>query len=253
MINIVIPMAGRGQRFLEANYQLPKPLILINGKPMIELVVHNLMPSREHRFIFIIRKEHQEKYGFAHYLKRISPDCQVVTVDRVTEGAACTVLMAEPYINNEDELMIANCDQWIDTNIDDYLLELHKRKAAGLIMTMKASDSKWSYVKCDGNGEVTEVAEKIVVSEEATVGIYNFANGNDFVKAAKVMIERNLRVNNEFYVAPVYNILIEKKAKIVTYNIGKVMDGMYGLGTPEDLEQFLHTDKADQAVRNPGK
>lgn len=239
MLNIVVPMAGRGTRFLKEGYKLPKPLIHILGKPMIQVVINNIKPKTKHRFIFLCLKEHIDTYKIDEKLKEWAPECKIVVVDKVTEGAACTVLLAKKYINNKDSLMIANSDQWIDIDIDEYLAEMDRQKADGLIMTFHASDPKWSYVKLDDKGNVIGTVEKQVVSNEATVGIYNFRHGNDFVESAEEMISKNLRVNNEFYVAPVYNELINKYKKIVIYNIGKELHGMYGLGTPNDLETFI--------------
>lgn len=238
MLNIVIPMAGRGSRFANAGYKLPKPLIDVNGKPMIEVVVNNLRPKCEHRFIFLCLEEHIKQYDLELRLGEISPDSIIVPVSQVTEGAACTVLLAEKYINNDDRLMIANSDQYIDVNINDYLAA--ENGSDGLIMTMTANDPKWSFIKYDENKFVTEVREKVVISDEATVGIYNFVKGSDFVLGAHNMIDKNIRVNNEFYVAPVYNQLIEDGKKFKFYNIGSERDGMYGLGIPEDLEWFLN-------------
>ncbi|MDR1216091.1 MAG: glycosyltransferase family 2 protein [Treponema sp.] len=242
MLNIVIPMAGRGSRFANVGYTLPKPLIPVHGKPIIEVVINNLRPKQEHKFIFICLAEHIEKYSLREKLNEIAPNCAIVPVSQVTEGAACTVLLADDYINNQDTLMIANSDQYVDIDINDYLERQGKND--GLIMTMTADDKKWSFIRYDANGFVTEVREKEVISREATVGIYNFARGADFVHGAREMIAKNIRVNGEFYVAPVYNINIEQGAKIAYSNVGTIGNGMYGLGTPEDLELFL------QYIRN---
>lgn len=239
MLNIVLPMAGRGSRFANAGYKMPKPLIEINGKPMIDLVVHNISPKREHRFIFLVLKEHLSQYGLEEHLRTIAPGCEIITVDQVTEGAACTVLLAKKYIDNDMPLMIANCDQYVDIDINDYLHVMEEEKTDGLVMTMKAHDPKWSFIQYDSQHHIIGILEKQVVSDEATVGIYNFSRGKDYVRGAELMIKENLRVNNEFYVAPVYNLLLQEKYKISIFNIGAVLDGMYGLGTPEDLETFL--------------
>lgn len=239
MINIVLPIAGRGSRFSDAGYELPKPLILVHGVPMIEVVVNNIRPSCKHRFIFVALKEHLDHLGMEDTLKRIAPGCTIIPVTEVTEGAACTVLLASKYIDNDDQLMLANSDQWVDIDINKYLAELNAKNADGLIMTMWADDPKWSYVGLNEEGYVNSVVEKQVISNEATVGIYNFRHGSDFVKAANQMIVKNLRVNNEFYVAPVYNELIIGGNKIVTYNTGKEGVAMYGLGIPSDLDVFL--------------
>lgn len=240
MLNIVIPMAGLGSRFSEVGYTEPKPLISVNGKSMIQLVIENLKPKIDHQFIFICRDEHLQKYNLRNILEKFSPGCKIISLNEVTEGAACTVLVAKEYIDNTDQLMIANCDQYIDIKIDNYLNNIYEKNYDGLIMTMKADDNKWSYIKINNNKEIIEVVEKVVVSDEATVGIYNFKRGSDFVLGANKMIQENLRVNNEFYVAPVYNQLIEKKMIIGYYNIGAVNNGMYGLGTPEDLYYFVN-------------
>lgn len=235
MLNIVIPMAGRGSRFVEAGYKDPKPFIKIHNKPLIECVTENIRPNRNYRFIYLCLEEHMRKYPVEKMLKEMEPNCEIVIVDHVTEGAACTVLLAESYIDNGDALMIANSDQFVVADINDYLREV---RDDGLIMTMWADHPKWSYARCDENGFVTEVREKEVISNQATVGIYNYTHGKDFVKYAKQMIDKNIRVNGEFYVAPVYNEMIKDGKKVHCYDIGSVEDGMFGLGTPEDLEIF---------------
>ena len=240
MLNIVVPMAGRGSRFSKAGYDLPKPLLPVHDKPMIAFVIENLRPQTEHRFIFLCQREHLDAYDLAATLIAASPGALVIPLDGVTEGAACTVLLAEQFIDNDAPLMIANCDQYVAIGMDDYLAS--GEKLDGLIMTMTASDPKWSFVRMDGD-RVTEVVEKKVVSDEATVGIYNFRRGADFVAAAKAMIAADDRVNNEFYVAPAYNYLIRDGYRVGIRNIGSERAGMYGLGIPEDLEFFNGLEK----------
>lgn len=237
MLNIVIPMAGRGSRFADAGYVNPKPLIEIYGRPMIEYVTKNITPTCKHRFIYICQEEHLQKFGLEIALKKMAPDCEIVTIDHITEGAACTVLLAEKYINNDDALMIANSDQYVDYDINDYLSAI--KQEDGLIMTMPADDPKWSFIKYDEKGYVQLVREKEVISHEATVGIYNYRCGADFVTYAHQMIEKNIRVNNEFYVAPVYNEMIQAGKTVVYKNVGT---SMYGLGTPDDLNFFMKQD-----------
>lgn len=244
MIDIVIPMAGHGSRFSKAGYQDPKPLIPIFGRPMIELVIENLTPTLEHRFIFICQSEHLKNYPLRKLLEKKSPGCEIIEVDQVTQGAACTVLLAKKFIANNNQLMIANCDQYIDVNIDAYLSVLDDLAVDGLVMTMIANDNRWSFVKLNKDNEIIHIAEKEVISHEATVGIYNFQRGVDFVAAAESMIQKNQRVNNEFYVAPTYNQMIESGKKIKSFNIGALDVAMHGLGTPEDLERYL-------ALRSP--
>ena len=247
MINIVVPMAGRGSRFANAGYELPKPLIYVHERHMIEYVVKNISPKQEHRFIFICLQEHLDKYDLEDTLNRIAPNCAIVPVKEVTEGAACTVLLAENYIANEDAMMIANSDLYVDIDNNDYLDSMKEHD--GLIMTMTADDPKWSFIKYDENNFVKLLREKEVISNEATVGIYNYKHGSDFVRYAKQMIDKDIRVNNEYYVAPVYNEMIEDGKKIVYYNVGSEDNGMYGLGIPEDLNKFLSNPLSNELFR----
>ena len=239
MLNIVLPIAGRGSRFADVGYALPKPLIPVHGKPMIEIVTNNIRPKQPHRFIFVALQSHLDHLGMEETLHRIAPGCLIVPVLQVTQGAACTVLLARTLIDNGDPLMIANSDQWVNLNINEYLGDFDRKSIDGLIMTMRANHPKWSYTGLDAAGWVTRVVEKEVISDEATVGIYNFRHGADFVRAADAMIARNFRVNGEFYVAPAYNELIAEGARVSIHNIGEVGAGMHGLGVPEDLEAFL--------------
>lgn len=236
MLNIVLPIAGRGSRFAVAGYAQPKPLIAVHGTPMISLVVGNVRPSRAHHFIFIAQQEHLDTTSLRVVLERSAPGCSVIGIDGVTDGAACTVLHAKSLIDSEAPVMFANSDQYVNTDIDTYLATLDATGAAGLIMTFPADNPKWSFVRRDADGHVVEVVEKQVVSNEATVGIYNFRRGREFVAAAERMIARDRRVNGEFYVAPVYNELIEDGARVVTHDIGP---HMHGLGVPADLDAFL--------------
>ena len=188
-MKILIPMAGRGKRFEDAGYSFPKPIIDINGKPMIQIIVENLNFSAEH--VFLCQKEHSEQYSLKELLELISPNCKIVQVNGITEGAACTALLAKEFINNDEELIIANSDQWIDWNNQHFLSYLRKNEAAGGIVTFIATHPKWSFVKINDKNEVLEVAEKRPISNIATVGIYYFKKGKYFVNAAEKMIEKN--------------------------------------------------------------
>jgi len=239
ILNIVIPMAGRGSRFANVGYSDPKPLIPVGGRPMIQWVIDNITPSCPHRFYFICLAEHLQRYPEVSVkLKEFCPGAEIIALNEVTEGAACTVLLAREYIDSEAPLMIANSDQIVELSIDSYLEKMEEPDVSGLIMTFWSSNPKWSFCRMREDESVAEVVEKKVISNEATVGIYNFARGCDFIKAADQMIKRNLRVNGEFYVAPCYNQIIEEGGKVVVFRMGEERKGMYGLGTPEDLEFF---------------
>lgn len=248
MQTIVIPMAGRGSRFADAGFEDPKPLIPVHGVPMIQLVIANLTPDVEHRFVFICQRDHVRDYGLDTLLPSWAPGCVVVPIDGVTEGAACTVLEAREHIDPEDVLVIANSDQYVDTEPSAWLSGVYDEGRAGVILTMTASDPKWSFVEKQ-DGRVTRVVEKEVVSDEATVGIYVFRRGADFIAGADRMIAADDRVNGEFYVAPVYNYLIGEGWDVSTRSIGSVGAGMYGLGTPSDLDDFLRREVSARATQ----
>ena len=236
-MNVLIPMAGAGSRFSNVGYTFPKPLIQVGDKPMIQLVVDNL--NIEANFIFLVRTEHYEKYNLKSFLNVIAPNCKIILVNELTEGACCTTLLAEEYINNDCPLLIANSDQFMDWKSGEFFHSVNSSGIDGSIITFTNNHPKWSYVKCDDYGNVLELKEKEVISNDATVGVYYWAKGSDYVKYSQQMIKKNLRVNGEFYVAPVYNEAIEDGKIIKTHKIEK----MWGLGTPEDLNYYLEHKK----------
>ena len=229
-INVVIPMAGLGTRFLEKGYSLPKPLIRIFGKPMIQLVVESL--NLDANYIFIVQKEHRVKYHLDDILDSIAPGCQVVEVDGLTEGAAVTTLATKHLIDNDTPLIISNSDQVVvwDSSMFRSLIG-----SQNVIAVFKADDPKWSYAEVD-HGIVKRVAEKEVISNDANVGIYSFKTGAEYVKYAEQMIAKNIRTNNEFYIAPVYNEAIADGQLTIVYDVKE----MHGLGTPEDMNNYIN-------------
>ena len=236
-MNVLVPMAGAGSRFASAGYTFPKPLIEVVGKPMIQVVVENL--NVEAHFIFLVQKEHYEKYNLKQLLNLISPGCDIIQVDGITEGAACTTLLAKELIDNDEPLLMANSDQFVEWNSNECLYAFTADKIDGGIATFKATHPKWSFAKVGDDGFVTEVAEKNPISDMATVGIYYWSHGSDYVKYAEQMIAKNIRTNGEFYVCPVFNEAIQDGKKIRV----KGIDKMWGIGTPEDLHYFLENYK----------
>ena len=230
-------MAGEGSRFVSKGYIFPKPLIDVNGKPMIQRVVENLNFDAE--YLFLTRKEHLEKFSGLHdTLNQITNNnCKIISVDKLTEGAAITALLAEKYIDNEEELLIANSDQIIQYQKENFILIKNKINVDGIVFTFNAVHPKWSFVKLDNSSSnVIEVAEKKPISNVATCGIYWYKKGKEFVKYSKQMISKNIRFNNEFYIAPVYNEFIKDNKKIIPFYVSK----MNGIGTPDDLESYLN-------------
>jgi HAD superfamily hydrolase (TIGR01509 family) len=236
-MNVLIPMAGAGSRFQAAGYTFPKPLIDVEGKPMIQVVVDNL--NIEATYIYVVQKEHREKYNLDTLLNLITPNCKIVEVDGLTEGAACTTLLAKEFIDNDEPLVMANSDQFVEWDSNEFMYKMIEQKVDGGILTFTATHPKWSFAKVDEYGYVTEVAEKNPISDIATVGVYYWAKGSDYVKYAEQMISKNIRTNNEFYTCPTFNEAIADCKKIKTFNIDK----MWGLGTPEDLKYYLENKK----------
>ena len=233
-LNILIPMAGRGSRFADKGYVFPKPLVEIKGKPMIQLVIENL--NIDANYIFIVQKEHVEKYNIKQMLEILKPGCAVIELDEVTEGAAVTTLLAKEFIDNDSPLLLANSDQYIEWDSSEVMYNFLNSDIDGGILTFDSTHPKWSYAKVDESNFVTEVAEKNPISNNATVGIYFWKKGSDYVKYAEEMIQKDIRVNGEFYVCPVFNEAINDAKKIKIKNI----DEMWGIGTPEDLDNFLN-------------
>lgn len=230
-LNILIPMAGEGSRFrsMGYKYKLPKPLIDVDGQPMIKRVIENL--NIDAKFIFLVRKEHYIEYNLEMLLKSYVNNSQVIIVDELTEGAASTTLLAKNIIDNDNPLLIANSDQLIDWNSDEFIYNMN---SDGGVLCFKDTHPKWSFSVIN-NGQITEVHEKNPIGDNANVGIYFWKKGKDYVKYAEEMINKNIRVNNEFYVAPVFNLAINDGLLIKPFFVEK----MYGLGTPEDLEKYL--------------
>lgn len=238
MTNVVIPMAGDGSRFVDAGYDVPKPLIKIDGLPMVQRAVWGMGIGA--RYIYVVKAEHNREYNLSELLPAMTPLLEVVVleVEDATEGAAATVLVAKDYIDNDDLLVICNSDQIVEWSPNDFLKDAGAgRGLDGSIATFTAEGDQWSYAKTDENGFVVQVAEKDQISDQATAGIYYWRYGSDFVNYAEQMIEKDIRVNGEFYVAPVYNEAILDGKTVGVYPVDK----MTSVGTPEDLKVYIES------------
>lgn len=235
-INILIPMAGAGSRFVEAGYTEPKPLIDVLGEPMIKWALKSfnfLDKLKSYDLIFVILKEHDQKYELKNKLFKIfDKNIKIIELAEITRGQAETCLAADKYINNHNKLFIFNCDTFSTAPIWDLILT---ENPDGILPCFKATDPKYSFAGLDEYGYVSRTAEKDPISEHATNGMYYFKRGSDFVSAAEKQIKNNHMSNNEFYVAPLYNELIKsgKKIRVVKVENNNVM------GTPEELNQFI--------------
>lgn len=243
-INIVIPMAGFGNRFLNAGYKDAKPFIDINGKTMIERVLENLKIEGAN-YILIARKEHIEG-KYKSIFERIKKDYKVkfVSINEKTEGTACSILYARNLINNNTPVMVAYSDQIIDININDFVNDFFVRNLDGSLLTFidKEKSTKWSFAEVGKDNNVMYIkCKELVPSNRAIVGIYLVKKGKWLIDGIIDMIARNDRVlyhnTNEFYLCPSYNYILKYHSKIGIYDID--FKQMHGTGTPEDLQKYL--------------
>ena len=233
--NIIIPMAGRGQRWIDAGYTFPKPLIEIKNKPMIELVLENI--NINGNYIFICLKEHIEKFSLDTVLKNLKPDCKIISIDKVTEGAAATILESKSLINNDEPVIIANCDQWIDWSSSRFIDFINKKNPEGALVTYTSTHPRNSFVKINEENQVVEIAEKKPISNIANAGIFYVKSGKNMIEAIEKMINQEIRTNNEFFLSTAFNEFNFEKSKIMTYHVDEVKS----MGTPEELENSWKT------------
>ena len=248
-VNVIIPAAGEGSRFAKAGWKKPKPFIDVAGRPMLDHVIENVAPDGA-AVTLLLRNTHMEKNPTLMQAFD-NAGINTIPVDKLTEGTACTVLLARKVFDNDNPMMVANSDQLVDFDVTDYITDCIERGLDGSILVFRDPfmDPKWSFAKLDHEGLVTEVAEKNPISDLATVGIYLFTNGRDFVSATADMIAANERVNGEFYTCPVYNYMIANGARIGVYEVS--IDAMSGLGTPDDLSDFLDARGASPSQDQP--
>ena len=238
-INIIIPMAGKGQRFIEAGYTTPKPLLKIGEEPIIKHIIKIMKPKRvPYQFIFLVRQDHCDEHELDRKLLEIEPSAKIIKVNEVTQGAICTVLLAKDLFNDHNPVIIKDCDQIINWDPDHFLEFVERNKADGAIVNIHTDKPNYSFSRVNSNGRIIETAEKSVISSHGSVGIYFFGKGSDLIKFAERMIQKNMRVNNEFYTSPVYNQFIQDFKVILHYPIAE----MFQLGTPEEF--YENKDKA---------
>ncbi len=233
MLNIVIPMAGAGSRFVKAGYTEPKYLIKVKGKTLIEYSLSSLPLDRAKMIYFVALKDHTEKYDLHGTLSSILGKTQfkIISIPSITRGQAETVLACGEKIDTPYDLMIFNIDTLYKSKNQTYLLDNTDKKKDGFLGSFKASGDKWSFAETDDTGIVIRTTEKVKISENALTGLYHFSKGSDFVAAAKHCIHKGEMSSNEYYVAPMYNALIHAGKKFVLDEVEQFIP----LGTPEDI------------------
>jgi NDP-sugar pyrophosphorylase family protein len=221
MLNIIIPIAGTSELFEKAGYIYPKPLIEINGKLMIEMVLENLLPVKtDKKFTFIIREEDCVNFHLDNTLRLLIPDANVATIKRPTQGALCSVLMSIDNIQPDDELLIVNGDQLIDQNLDKVIASFHKEGAEAGLLTFSSVHPRWSYARTDENNHVLETAEKNPISRNAIAGFYYFKNASDFIEAATNVLLKDTRINDLFFISSTINEYVLMNKKVLNFSIG---------------------------------
>ena len=230
--NILVPMAGLGSRFIKEGFKVPKQLINIKDKHLIDISL-DCLDYEGCNLIFVVRDETVYNFHMDDLLrKKFGDDIKVVVLDKLTDGSVCSCLYAEEYIDNDAPLIIHTLDIEFRPVFNPHIM--NNLNGDGLLLTFKSNSSNYSYAKVDKNGFVTQTAEKKAISSDACVGIYGFKKGSDFCKYAREMIKRDLRTNNEFYISPLYNLLIEDGKKIRTEDVGK----MHVFGTPDEFHFY---------------
>ena len=231
-MNIIIPIAGKDERF-EQTFHTTKPLVPVQGRPLIQWCVE-LLPFAQSSITFIVLAEEDKKYQIRKHLQEIFPEARVALIPRLTAGAACTVLSQKERINSDEELFIFLADIYFQTDFSR-LEAKYSSDIKGIIPTFFSNQQKYSYALLGDDGKtVAKVAEKEVISSNASAGCYYFRQGRDFVWAAESMIKKNLRVNNLFYICPVYNQLIERGDTIGILPV----EFLAGLGSPKEVKLF---------------
>ena len=247
-VQLVIPMAGDGTRFANAGYSVPKPLLSIHGRKMFEIVLSNLSNRYVKKALLVAKAEWELEAVIAELKEVSSFPLELLELSALSEGPAHTVEFAEKNLDMELPLVIANSDQYLDYNFEDFYECLCDGQMQGAVLTMVDNNPKWSYASLDSNGDIVSIIEKVVVSDHATAGIYGFSKASFFFDALAQMKAQNARVNGEFYVGPVYNYLDTTNGKVANFDMGPVGNVMHGLGVPEDFEAFLQTQTSLRAA-----
>jgi NDP-sugar pyrophosphorylase family protein len=235
MINIVVPMAGRGSRFAGTN-EWPKPLIeVIEGKRMIEFVIDYLTLAEPHRFFFVCLAEHERAFGISQMLRQKVPTSKVILTETVTRGPAASAHLASPFIDIGEELLVAYCDSFLTIDMAHYLNHARSMRADGMVGIYPSRNPMESYAEVDSCGSVLKTAEKSVISPNATAGLYYFRRGQDFVSAAERTMAREVDSGTELFVCPLYNELIAERKSVTSYPMRRSQS--VEMGTPEDLSR----------------
>ena len=246
-VQLVIPMAGEGRRFSDAGYTSPKPLLEIDGRPMFELVIRNLMLPAVERVVLLSRDEWDLSTSVTSLSSALGMQISNISVSGTTDGPAGTVELAAPVLDLDAPVVVANSDQYVSGDLSGFYGAI-EAGSPGVILAMQDDDPKWSYVRVDDQGNALELREKVVISPVATVGIYAFSSARLMLEAFRDMRERQDITNGEYYVAPSYRYLIEQGAEVRVIDLGPIGDVMHGMGIPQDYEEFCKRVRSNDII-----
>ena len=240
----LIPAAGRGSRFADAGFEKPKPLIELHGIPLIVWVLANFDYQVNDSINIVVQRDSFDTLSLEKFISALPIKPNFIYLEEITDGAARTVLHATNFLDPKLPMIVANSDQYVSVSLQNYVKLASNQEFDGCILTMKASSNKWSYISVNKDDQVSQVIEKLEISNEATVGVYSWRNVENFMTSFESMVSADDRVNGEFYLAPTYNYLINKGQKISYLNIGEIDLNVHGLGTPEDFAKFESNPKS---------
>jgi NDP-sugar pyrophosphorylase family protein len=219
MLKIIIPLAGSSELFTNSGYFYPKPLIEINGIPMIQHVIQNIETiSVPCQFIFIIKDNEAVKYHLDNTLRLLSPGCEIVRLKKDTKGGLCSVLMAIEKIDDNDSIIILNGDQIIEENFNVIYQFWVQNNAHAGVVTFNSVHPRWSYVRTE-DGQVVQTAEKNPISTNAIAGYYYFLQASTFFDCAFQVIKNDVQLDGVYFISPVLNEYVLRNQKVITYPI----------------------------------
>lgn len=241
-LHIIMPMAGEGSRFAKAGWTTPKPLIELNGIPLFQRAIGSVaIEGVEMKYSFIVRQEHIDKQHIDKLITDILPEANVFSVLKTTRGAVETCLVAESAIDDDDAVVVMDCDLEFRSKRYNELvaraLSLHAGEAdGGALVSFESDNPRYSYAEIDNDGRVLRTAEKDPISSHALCGSYFFGSGKDFKRIAHQLLDDGTHGKAEFYVSLLYNYLLDE-GKVVRL---APMEEYYSYGTPEELQAYAH-------------
>lgn len=239
-LHIVMPMAGEGSRFRDAGWTTPKPLIELDGKPLFIRAIESVeIPGVPMKYSFIVRKEHIENYGIDEGIRRKLPEANIFSVEKTTRGAVETCLIAEDNIDDDEAIIVMDCDLEFRSEkyrrlIEESLMKDGDKVSGGVLVSFESNEPKYSYAEADETGKVIRTAEKEVISNHALCGAYFFASGKEFKAAAHRLLNEPVMTKPEFYVSLLYNYLLESGSPVYLAS----MEIYRSYGTPEELTNY---------------